>query len=124
MNDDVRLKTQKITSVLLQAQQIERDYLSGGTNTPHLIDVHILEKDYDPWFTLEPQYGAGMDIVSGWDVKFRRIRTYSLDKVIEIKLNSQCYLPVDEHEWKLRNLITMQRVNEDYQVRQSVGKYA
>lgn len=123
MNDDIRLRTQKITSVLVQAQQIERDYLKGGQNTPHLIDVHILEKDYDPWFTLEPQF-LGNDIISGWDIKFNRIRTFELDRVIEVKLNSQCYVPSNEDTWKLRNLQTMAMVNSNYQVRQSVGRYA
>jgi hypothetical protein len=123
MIDELRLKTQKITSVLLQAQLIERDYLKGGQSMPHLVDVHVLERDYDPWFTLEPQFSS-MDIVSGWDVKFQRIRTFTLDKVIEVKLNSQNYVPADGNTWKLRNLMTMGQVNNEYQVRQSVGRYA
>lgn len=115
----------KVNAMMVWVGQLEREYLSGNNrNQPHLIDVCVIDMGSPLWFTLELYSSGTSDILQGWDRRWKKLRIFKIEDIVDIHQNSLSYEPVDEKAWKSRFHETNLKFNSENTVRQSKGRYA
>ena len=119
----------RITSILAQIAQQEAEFLHAldvGKEAvgPCVMDVGVLNPDHVVvYYTIEPFTRESEIGVQGWDVRFRRFRTFRWSEIVDGSMGTQTYYPATDAEWERRMRETNLLWVEENAVRQTKGKY-